>query len=477
MDALAGFSRERLYGSISISEIPRNEWPDSKNNNAVRRRFRYSWELPYQIVCQLPPEFGGISFEVSVDKVGQRRFAPVGGTGPFVAWGGMVGQLMLEDRGEELEADGLTLNELRLVSRYLRHLREHIGSTPKLAAALHIVRNGRLSDSTECRDILPDDIGLDASGGGDRWSLQRFTDEGRREAITNGITNPTPHDVLTYGLLAASRVAPVACRPNEILPLLRLAVYSLGPSESQLGPEQHAYLVGRLKVELAKHLDDTTAEFDQWAADPKSDLIRSMTRRKNCPVTRDQVRRGLVDTGLRWLTAQAHCIDVAMHAFEGVLPQALQGYERELFTILYRGDNRLAGLPLVLLHERFDFCRPAILPIWNDPSSQESFDVFYRYLLSFAEVLSKRRTADSRRKSEIRVRPVEQTGDSHEVLRSVLQSVVEEATDLDLEGEEWDLADIREHGDAHTFRVICPKYGIDEELTFTREQLRDMAET
>ncbi len=474
MDATGAISRNRLYGSVSVSEIPRNEWPDSENNNAVRRRFRYSWELPYQIVCQLPPEFGGISFEISVDKVGQRRFAPVGGTGPFVAWGGMVGQLMLEDRGEELEADGLSLNELRLASRYVRHLREYIGNTPKLAAALHIVRRGRLSDAFECRDILPDDIGLDASGNGDRWSLRRFTNEGRREAIANGIADPTPHDALTYGLLAASRVAPVACRPDEIFPLLRMALYSLGPSESQLGPEQRAYIAARLKDELAKHLDDTTAEFDRWAADPKSDLIRSMTRRKNCPVTRDQVRRGLVDIGIRWLAAQARCIDVAMHAFETVLPHGLQGYERELFAVVYRGDERLAGLPLVLLHERFDFCRPAIIPIWNEPSNQESFDVFYRYLSYFAEVLSKRRAADTRRKSELRSRPIEQVGDSHEVLKSVLQSAVEQAINRDLEGEQWDIADICESGDARSFRIICRKLGIDQELSFTLEQLGEL---
>ena len=98
-----------------------------------------------------------------------------------------------------------------------------------------------------------------------------------------------------------------------------------------------------------------------------------------------------------WLNGD--CVDAFMRAFGAALPKPLVGYEKDLFAAMYLKQPRFGNLPLVLLWDRFDFCKLAILAIWLNPDDDAEFKVLYRMLAWFDEMLGKKRDADRRRKA------------------------------------------------------------------------------
>ena len=91
-------------------------------------------------------------------------------------------------------------------------------------------------------------------------------------------------------------------------------------------------------------------------------------------------------------------------AFCDALPDRLTEPERVIFDTMYRKQPCLGHLPLIVLHERFDFLRKAILEVWDCPQDPSRMGVVLRMLQIYGEMTSKRREGDRRYKKQIQHR-------------------------------------------------------------------------
>jgi hypothetical protein len=326
------------------------------------------------------------------------------------------GHALLGDRGELLTELPLTFHESRLFAQYVGHMREHLGPTTRLGQAIGICAN-RTADQGST-DILPDNLGLDPRGHGQRWDLIRLREEGIAGARAAGHQNPTPEQILRFGLLAAATITPFRFQRDKIKDLVRLTLFDFASTtewaesadlehvdgntrEEKLRhfrAEAIAYVAHHIRESLKGHLYDTTEEFDRWLKDPKSDLVRRISKRKDCKLSRQQVRRALLEIGWQSLEIVGQCIDAQMRAFQAALPEPLTEAETLLFASSYLSSPDFGGLPLLLLHDRLDFLHEAILETWNRPGDLYAVAVLHTMMHYYSELASNRRAADRRYK-------------------------------------------------------------------------------
>lgn len=189
----------------------------------------------------------------------------------------------------------------------LRCTREYLGETLTLGRLLNISLAGRPDAAT--KDILPEDIGLDAAGNGDRWSIGRFKENGITAAKAAGISKPTADDIAWFGLYEAAKRNPLPTTDAEAEDFLRLAFYTLGPEVAKSDPAAVDYVAEQVSAFLKDHINDSTEEFDQWIQDRKSNLIGRIAKRKDCQWTREEVRQAMLELGWRSFKLLAKSID------------------------------------------------------------------------------------------------------------------------------------------------------------------------
>ena len=68
---------------------------------------------------------------------------------------------------------------------------------------------------------------------------------------------------------------------------------------------------------------------------------------------------------------------------------------------MYESQPYYGNLPLLLLFERMDFLRPAILAIWEEPQEQKHVRVLHRMMWYYAAMAGTRREADRLSKQRI----------------------------------------------------------------------------
>lgn len=432
VDANPELWKRRENGTVELIEIPRSFWAPDPGEPFIARQVLYRWLPPYQLAGCLP-DWYDFSLLCLFGRDGQRRFVPVdselatseyGSKGLARASGipgltlvaSLGGHAILGDRGELLTDLPLTYHESRLFAQYVRHMREHLGSTAKLGRALGLCAGGSAARGSV--DILPDDLGLDTRGHGQRWDLIRLREEGIAGATAAGHPNPTPDQILRFGLLAAATITPFRFGLDEIKDLVRLTLFDFASTtewaesadlehvdgntrEEKLRhfrAEAIAYVAHHTRESLKGHLHDTTEEFDRWLKDPKSDLVRRISKRKDCNLSRRQVRRALLEIGWQSLETVGRCIDAQMRAFQAALPEPLTEAETLLFASSYLSNPDFGGLPLLLLHDRLDFLREAILETWNRPDDRDAVAVLHTMMHYYSELASNRRAADRRYK-------------------------------------------------------------------------------
>lgn len=476
--------QQRLNGRVTV-ETGRYS-PGSTIHIGAPLPKKYTWHFPYQIASALPANVQ-FSFACTTDGSGMRRFAPLPSLDEFLPWAGVVGHLILRDRGELRTDLPFTYDEFRLFNSYVRHSQEHIGATPRLGTTLHTTRAGRLSEDAAERDVLPKLIGLDADGRGCRWKQWEFQQEGRAAAVKAGIEAPSAQDILIHGLTRAARRAPLMANDDKVPGLIRMALFSVGPPTEKPSQEVLTFVAKHVKVALREHLDDSKEEFRRWVEDAKSDLIHRIAKRRDCPTDRPGVRQAILELGVQSFWIQGECVDAAMRAFQTALPVPLKGYEARLFELLYLAQPRFGNLPLALIKDRFDFLKPAMLRLWSKPASAKARGELFRVIAWFAEVLDNRRTADRRRKSRCdsngkttgQCELVEEPRQMKHTriptqLRDILQSLIEVRLKTDLEGMEWDLRFVGdENDDPVTFNVSVEGLP-DRAMKVSRQALRAM---
>lgn len=482
MDVSFGISRSRLYGEIEVIEIPREEWQPTLSKMPVVACYQYTWRPPFQIACRTPDEIQ-ISFRCTVDRAGCRRFTPLPDTGSFLQYAGLLGHLLLEDRGETETELPLTYDEFRLIGNYVRHTREFIGPTRRLESQIRIASSGTADGGREGGDILPADLGLDNRGNGTRWRYEQCMDEGRDAAQTAGVRNPNLQKCFVYGLDSAARLAPLELREGEARSVIRSLLFSFGSSTfapNEAGAEDkrlsQEYIVRKLKAVIQDHRDDSNEKFREWMEDRNSNLLRRVSK-DGCPTTRAGVRQIIAELGAQAMWLQGDGVDIAMRAFNEALSQPLTGYEAELFDLSYLKRPAFGDLPLVMLVDRFEFLSPTILSMWCHPDDENALKVFYRVATWFQEILEKRRDADRRLKPRKGQCTESADGLDGSVLitsvdwRDALQTLIEAELECDLELHEWQVEAFARDGDTRRYRVICLEQQIDTILSFSRNDV------
>ncbi len=66
-----------LNGTVEVTEIPRRDWPPSRDGHLIKRKLLYRWVPPYQLTEDLPPWYD-LCLVYDVFNDGGRRFSPVG---------------------------------------------------------------------------------------------------------------------------------------------------------------------------------------------------------------------------------------------------------------------------------------------------------------------------------------------------------------------------------------------------------------
>ena len=142
-------------------------------------------------------------------------------------------------------------------------------------------------------------------------------------AKADGHENPTPNQILHYGLMAAAMQNPLVIRGRLTNKLVRMALFDLGPSTHKHKPEHLKYVATHVKESLREHSNDTTEEFNRSIEDPKSNLIHRISKRTDCRLDRQQVREALLELGWRSFRLLGQCVDTQMRTFRDAIRKSV----------------------------------------------------------------------------------------------------------------------------------------------------------
>ncbi len=395
MEVLANALKADRYGTVGIEELPRDQSQSDKRAVAIAGKFNCTWLPPDQIACRLDEKLIP-RLECWVDKAGMRRFVPAEPAKAFALKASALGHAVLSHLGKaDRPGEEFTFHEARLFSQFAQHMREYLGKRLRLGGQLVLPNAARPDGATT--HILPADLGLNWDGEGDPWSILRLKEEGLRSAKASGIENPTPDEVLWYGMYEAACRSLVIISEKDAEPLVQRALFAIQREHAKVVPEALAYVKTHVRAFLEEHLKDSTEEFDRRCIqDPKANLFHRISKRKDCPWKRDRVviRAAMLELAWQSLKMVGRSIDMFARTFAAALPQPLTKPERKHFRRIFQAHRDFGRLPLVLLHDRFDCLRPALMAIWNNPADREAVGALRRLLYWYSEVAENRRGAD-----------------------------------------------------------------------------------
>jgi hypothetical protein len=362
------------------------------------RRRKYTWRPPETLQAQLPPGFE-LPLQCVVDPEGLRRFYPWSSFEGFLAlaWAGGLAilchryQLDAPQRQSYRAMPFLFLRARRRAEFFRRQFDD--------PQDLSVAKSGR-TDPTE-RDILPEDVGLDALGNGQRWDRGELIRRGGEAARAAGYDRPTTAQCIHYGLVEAARRNPLPIAEDRVPLLIRSALFKIDPAD-----EPEAGLVEvvteRLLAAVDPHLDDETAAFEKWFLGSNNRLAHQLAKQKRSrggELAEDDVRDVLLHLGWRAYQYAAQCIHAQMRFFRNALPDPLSEREACWFEHMHQPQPYLGNLPLVLLLQRFRFLRAPLWELWEGLPDLRPVPVLHRLLFYYADMVARRREADRRIKN------------------------------------------------------------------------------
>jgi len=155
-------------------------------------------------------------------------------------------------------------------------------------------------------------------------------------------------------------------------------------------------------VAVHRHLDDPQDEFNAWFLGPKSSLLKSLSDQadeQGRKLKRQDVRQALLALGWNSYQHVANCIHASMRYVENAI--GVTDEERPLFEHVFLPQPYFGGLPMILLAERADFLKTAIVKVWEDPNDQNPVAILHRLLHYYGEIAERRREADRLAKARI----------------------------------------------------------------------------
>lgn len=368
----------------------------------VARRSRYTWAPPPEIAEKLPHGFS-LSLDSLTGMDGVRRFVPALPTPDFILQASLGGSALLGLKAGLSAEQRYSYHAMRLIYQQAPRLREHLDRSFHREQDLYIPRAGRIGQ--EDKHILPDDLGLDAGGHGHPWNPRELIAEGRAAALAEGTSSPVEADSIRLGLTVAARRRPfklTSLSRTASLQLVRLALFDLGPSTGPIQATEVETIEERLLSALNQHLGDDPGSFDQWFFGSLDNLVHRIAKKKRGggTLSREVVRQAHLEMVFRAHTYMGDCVHLQMVEFSRALPEPLTSEEQALFDSIYTKETRLGGLPLILLRDRFDFVREAVLDILERPQDRRRVGVLLRLLQYYGDMTRKRREGDRRYKQQ-----------------------------------------------------------------------------
>ena len=374
-----------------------------------------AWLPPGRLAPFLPQ-----GFTVPVDRYaageGLRRIVPRCNLEELIDLGAVGGLAVIHGiRGFDRQVDSsyramLLLHQHVRGRKYqgTRGMKEHLTREFLYARDLFVRRSGRRKE--QVRDVLPEDVGLNARGEGRRLSVAQLIEEGRRAAREAGHTNPVSSQAIAFGLFEAAKRNPLTVADEQVPALVRLALFDIDSSRSADSEELIEIVTERLLTAIKSHLGDSQEAFDRWFTGPKNSLLKQIadaTGKRGGRLEREQVRSAFLELGWRAYAYVGQCVHALMRTIKNSMPEPLHDEERRLFETMYESQPYYGDLPLALLAERARFFQPAILAIWDEPQEQNHVRVLHRLLAWYAEMAPQRREADresKRRCQDVRAR-------------------------------------------------------------------------
>jgi hypothetical protein len=368
---------------------------DHRHGIVVVGGSRYSWRPPAVIASRVPT---GYRLELECRLVGGARcFLPAGGIPGFVVQASLAGLALLARLQRLTKEQEQTYDRMRFVWQQAPLVREH------LTRGFHAESDLYAAYATgDQYDVLPDGLGLDTAGAGERVRPGELMAAGAAAARAAGSDAPSTAECIRRGLLEFARANPIdprALQPEHALSLVRMALFDLpdGPKASE---EQVATVFGKLADAMCKHERDDQTAFNEWLFGPVADKVKSIAQRKGGGgrLPREIARRAYLELVWRSHEYAANCVRNATWSFAAALPEPLTATERALFDALYSGQTYLGGLPLVLVQGRFDFLAEALQAVWVNPHDGQAVGALLRMLAYYGEMANKRRAADANAK-------------------------------------------------------------------------------
>jgi hypothetical protein len=384
----------RSFGEVTVEEAEAVRLrPRGVATEFRAPRLKYTWRPPQSLWEQLPPNFE-LPLQGVVAPDGVRRFYPWTSFEHFLALTSAGGLAILCQRQGLSGHQRHSYRTMRLLFLLARRMAEFFDHKFNHTRDLSIVPSGR-TDPTET-DILPDDLGQDPRGRGERWSMQGLIARGAEAARSAGYVQPSTAHCIHYGLIEAARLKPLPIPEDKVPLLVRSALFNVDPIE-ELDPELLDIVTERLLLALRHHLEDATDRFYKWFLPPHSSLVHQIAKQKQSrggQLEQEDVRKALL-----WLGGQAYefasnSIRAQMRCFQNALPIRLTDRERLLFESMHLPQPYLGNLPLTLLVERFGFIKGLLWELWESLPDLGLVPVLYRLLDYYATMAARRREVD-----------------------------------------------------------------------------------
>jgi|GEM_PF-3997428 hypothetical protein len=352
----------------------------------------FRWHPPARLADQMPPGYL-LEMIAPANRTDTRLFAPLHGAQQIIL--GREAGLAIVNSVQQLS------NEQRSCYRSMFLLYGWLQSRQSLlrrgftsSTELVVRRSGRPAVNTS--DILPDDLGLDVSGQGSRWSVDTFLRRGHDAARLAGRSRPLAREVIAYGLAEAALLNPLHLSADDARPLIRMALYANG-DESLPADDIINEVFARNTRALKEHQADGTERFNRWYSSGHSNLPKSLANRTTesfGKLETDVVKTALLELGWRSYPYLSNCLHALLRWFTNALGDEITADERSFFERMYHPQPVYGGLPLVMLMGRGTLIRPLIVRIWEEPDNRRLEGALHRVLEYYGRMTELRRMAD-----------------------------------------------------------------------------------
>jgi hypothetical protein len=488
-----------MSGQIKVEELPLEQHEDWQ-----RSRSLYIWDPPAGLKQRLPSWYQ-IGLECCTDMKGNRIFSPIPLTfdgsslrekvlrsradATAYAWIAALGGRAICESKNESQQPLLSLDIAEFYQRYIRSRKEFLGETRELKRSFRACG----ADRAEYDDghALTGRLGLGPNCAGRGWSSAEINDVGVRSAREGGISNPTPDQIYWRALFEAARSNPLRLNVAEVESIARQSLFAIAPGRGAVTHDQLQYIADIVATSLREVCSLPEDETAKWICDRKSNLLHRISKRRDLPMPKEQVKQVMLELGWKSFRLLADCVDTQMRAIRDAMSTPLNRFEADRYERNFLNNSSFC-VPLIILHDRLDVLKDAIINYWNNRDDPDAVAVVQTMMYYFSVLVEYERSEDrrlkqQRGKKDHRVSVIKSHADAERAAASLTRTsdTLQEAAQFVfrelgyLRGLDYADIEIQNQGcwddDPLELRVICLAPSIDKTVAIPLAQFIDIA--